>query len=383
MTDLRRAASRAGALFRHAWRAEPVVTASAPGRVNLIGEHLDYNGGPVLPIAIDRRTVVAVAPARGFTFRSELDAERVTRALDEGPRGHWSDYLLGVLRELDRLGAAPRGARLAVASDVPEGGGLSSSAALTVAATHALARLAGVRLTLGQVAAVAYRAEHEFVGVRCGTMDQTVVAQAHAGSALAYDSGTGLFERVPFDARVRLVDTGVRHRLTGAAYNRRRVECERALRRLRVRWPGLPSLADLAPPLLDDALRLLEDSHARRVRHVVAETARVALAVTALRVGRLAELGRLLFDAHRSMASDFEASCVEADLLVDAAEEAGAWGARLTGAGWGGMVLVLAHERRADRVVAAMQRAFAAVHGRTPRSFTVRAAAGVRGTMTD
>jgi galactokinase len=383
MTDQRRAAARAGALFRSAWRAEPAVTASAPGRVNLIGEHLDYNGGPVLPIAIDRRTVVAAAPARGFTFQSELDTERVARALDEGPRGHWSDYLLGVLRELDRLGAAPRGARLAVASDVPAGGGLSSSAALTVAATHALARLAGVRLTRSEVAAVAYRAEHDFVGVRCGTMDQTVVAQARAGTALAYDSGTGLFERVPFDATVRLVDTGVRHRLTGAGYNRRRTECERALRRLRLRWPDLPSLAALAPSLLDEALRRLEDPLARRVRHVVTETARVGSAVTALRGGRLGEMGRLLFDAHRSLAADFEASCVEADLLVTAAEAAGAWGARLTGAGWGGMVLVLAPERRADGVVASMQRAFAAAHGRTPPVWSVRAAAGVRGTLTD
>ena len=383
MTDPPRAASRAGALFRSAWRAEPAVTASAPGRVNLIGEHLDYNGGPVLPIAIDRRTVVAAAPARGFTFLSELDAECVTRAFDEDPRGHWSDYLLGVVRELHRIGAAPRGARLAVASDVPAGGGLSSSAALTVAASHALSRLAGARLTPGQVAGAAYRAEHDFVGVRCGTMDQTVVARARAGSALSYDSGTGLFERVPFDATVRLVDTGVRHRLMAAGYNRRRAECETALRRLRERWPALPALAALAPSRLDEALRLLEAPLAQRVRHVVTETARVGAAVRALRRRRMGEMGRLLFDAHRSMASDFEASCEEADLLVTAAAEAGAWGARLTGAGWGGMVLVLAPDRHAARVGVSMQRAFAAVHGRTPRVWSVRPAAGVRGTMTD
>lgn len=383
MTDQRRAAARAAALFRSAWRAEPSVTASAPGRVNLIGEHLDYNGGPVLPIAVDRRTVVAAAPARGFTFLSELDGERVGRALDEGPRGHWSDYLLGVVRELHRLGAAPRGARVAVASEVPAGGGLSSSAALTVAATHALARLAGIRLRLSQVVGVAHRAEHDFVGVRCGTMDQTVVARARAGTALSYDSGTGLFTQVPFDASVRLVDTGVRHRLVGTGYNDRRIECERALRRLRHRWPGLPSLAALASSQLDAALALLDAPLARRVRHVVTETARVGAAERALRGRRLGEMGRLLFDAHRSMAADFEASCAEADLLVTAAEEAGAWGARLTGAGWGGMVLVLAPERRADRVVASMQRAFAAVHGQLPRAWTVRAAAGVRATMTD
>jgi galactokinase len=383
MTCQRRASSRAAALFGSAWRAEPAVTASAPGRVNLIGEHLDYNGGPVLPMAIDRRTAVAASLARGFTFRTELDADRVARSRDEGPRAHWSDYLLGVVRELDRLGAAPRGARLAVASDVPAGGGLSSSAALTVAATYALARLAGARLTRSQVAGVAHRAEHDFVGVRCGTMDQAVVAHARAGTALAYDSGTGRFERVPFDAALRLVDTGVRHHLVGAAYNRRRAECERALHRLRARWPALPSLAALAPIQLAHALRLLGDPLARRVRHVVTETARVGLAADALRDGRLRESGRLMFDAHRSMADDFEASCPEAELLVAAAGDAGAWGARLTGAGWGGMVLVLAPERRVDRIVAAMQRAFASTHGRVPQVWTVRAAGGVRGNVID
>ncbi|HEX5819439.1 MAG TPA: galactokinase [Gemmatimonadales bacterium] len=383
MTDGRRAAARAGALFRGAWGTGPSVIASAPGRVNLIGEHVDYNGGPVLPIAIDRRTVVAAASATGFEFVSELDMERVARAPDEGRRGHWSDYALGVVRELVRLGAAPTGARIAVASDVPAGGGLSSSAALTVATARALSRLAGARLSPRQVAAVAFRAEHDFVGVRCGTMDQVVIAHARAGTALAFDSGAGTFERVPFDAPLRLVDTGVRHRLTGGGYNQRRAECEAALDRLHARWPALPSLAALPPARLDEALEMLEDPLRRRVRHVVTETGRVGRAVSALRARRLGVMGRLLFEAHRSMAEDYEASCEEADLLVATAEEAGAWGARLTGAGWGGMVLVLAPERSADRIVAEMQEAFAAVHGRMPSTWSVRAAGGVRATLTD
>ena len=383
MTDARRAAARAGALFRGAWRTRPTVTASAPGRVNLIGEHVDYNGGPVLPIAIDRRTVVAATPARGFEFVSELDPERIVREPDEEPRGHWSDYVLGVVRELARLDAAPQGARLAVASDVPAGGGLSSSAALTVATARALSRVARVALTPRQVAAVAFRAEHDFVGVRCGTMDQVVIAHARAGTALAYDSGAGSFERVPFDAPLRLVDTGVRHRLTGGGYNQRRAECEAALERLRTRWPGLPSLAALPLAQLDAALALLEEPLVRRVRHVVTETARVGRAVAALRARRLGDMGRLMFEAHHSMAVDYEASCDEADLLVAAAREEGAWGARLTGAGWGGMVLVLAPERRADRVVLGMQEAFAAAFGRTPPTWSVRAAGGVRTTHID
>jgi galactokinase len=383
MTDGRRAGARAQAVFRDAWRAGPSVTASAPGRVNLIGEHVDYNGGPVLPIAIDRRTVVAAASAKAFEFVSELDPELVVRTPGEGPRGHWTDYALGVVHELGRLGASPEGARIAVASDVPAGGGLSSSAALTVATARALSRLAGVPLTPRQVAAVAFRAEHDFVGVRCGTMDQVVIAHAQAGTALAYDSGAGSFERVPFAAPLRLVDTGVRHRLTGGGYNQRRAECESALDRLRTRWPALPSLAALPPAHLHEALAMLDERLGRRVRHVVTETSRVGRAVAALRARRLGVMGRLLFEAHRSMAQDYAASCEEADLLVAAAEAGGAWGARLTGAGWGGMVLVLAPERSADRIVVEMQEAFAGVHGRTPATWRVRAAGGVRATLTD
>ena len=383
MTDGRRAAARAVALFQGTWRTRPSVTASAPGRVNLIGEHVDYNGGPVLPVAIDRRTVVVAAPAKTFEFVSELDPERVVRTPEEGRSAHWTDYVLGVVRELSRLDAVPRGARIAVASDVPAGGGLSSSAALTVATARALSRIARVALTPRQVAAAAFRAEHDFVGVRCGTMDQVVIAHARAGTALAYDSGTGSFERVPFDAPLRLVDTGVRHRLTGGGYNQRRAECEAALERLRTRWPGLPSLAALPQAHLDAALGMLEGPLVRRVRHVVTETARVGRAVAALRARRLSVMGRLMFEAHRSMAEDYEASCEEADLLVGAAQEHGAWGARLTGAGWGGMVLVLAPERSADRIVAGMQEAFAAVYGRTPSTWSVRAAGGVRATLTD
>lgn len=383
MTDRRRAGSRARTLFESVWRSGATVASSAPGRVNLIGEHVDYNGGPVLPIAIDRRTAVVGGLARSFAFVSELDPHPVERTVEEGTRGHWSDYALGVVRELQRLGAAPSGARLAVASDVPAGGGLSSSASLTVGVARALARLAGARLAPAHVAAVAYRAEHDFVGVRCGTMDQMIIANARAGTALAYDSGSGSFTHVPFRASLRLVDTGVRHRLTGGGYNARRAECEAALERLQRRWPGLPSLAALGIADLDEALALLPDPLSRRVRHVVTETARVHDAVHELSAQRLTAMGRMLFEAHRSMAEDYDASCAEADLLVTAARDEGAWGARLTGAGWGGMVLVLAPARSADRIVAVMQDRFERAFGRVPASWSVRAGGGARASGTD
>jgi galactokinase len=383
MTNRRRAGPRARALYESVWRTGAAAIASAPGRVNLIGEHVDYNGGPVLPIAIDRRTVVVAGPADGFEFVAELDPVPVTRRPDEAARDHWSDYVLGVVRELQVLDAAPRGARVAVTSDVPAGGGLSSSAALTVAATRALARLAGATLSPRQVAGVAYRAEHDFVGVRCGTMDQMVIANARPGTALFYDTGAGAFTRVPFRAPLHLVDTGVRHRLTGGGYNARRAECEAALSALQRRWPALASLAALPVGDLVEAQASLPEPLARRVRHVVTETARVHQAVRELAAGDLSAMGRLLFAAHRSMAEDYAASCEEADLLVATARDEGAWGARLTGAGWGGMVLVLAPDRSAARIVEVMQERFERTYGRLPASWLVQAAGGARVSRSD
>jgi galactokinase len=377
MTD-RTAARRARELFRRTYGGDPALVATAPGRVNLIGEHVDYNGGAVLPFAIDRRTAVAVGGARRLRFVSEIEPSPTDREPGEPARTHWSDYVLGVHRELARLGAAPTGARVAVASDVPMGGGLSSSAALAVASALALSRLAGARLERRDLVDVAWHAEHDFVGVRVGRMDQTVIVHARAGHAVSFDFGTGRMALVPFTHPAWLVDTGVRHRLTGGGYNARRAECDEALAALVGHgWP-VRLLADVPRAQL---ARALEDVPARlrpRVRHVVTETARTREAVRLLARGRLAAVGGLLTEAHWSMARDYEASCPEADTLVEAALAGGAHGARLVGAGWGGLVLVLAAERRAPRVLAAMEEAFQGRVGRRPPSWRVRAAPGAR-----
>ena len=369
-------ASRAAlALFARSFRGRPRSAASAPGRVNLIGEHLDYNGGPVLPMAIARRTAVVAGPAKYFEAASTRDGV-VDRFDPAGPmRGAWTDYLAGTVRALERRGVTLRGATLAVASALPEGGGLSSSAALTVAAARALASLAGVRLTAEVLAEAAWEAEHDEVGVRCGRMDQVITALAAPGKALLYDPATRSRRAIPFPGKLWLVDTGVRHRLTDGGYNQRRMECEESLRALRVQGWSLQSLAAFP---LDRLPAPLPPNLERRTAHVVTETARVALAAQALAKKDLRTLGRLMTESHLSLRDRFEASCEEADVLVEAATRLGAWGARLTGAGWGGQVIVLADERDAPRMMVELQQQFARIYRRVPEAWATRASSGVK-----
>ena len=366
------------ALFREVFGTAPGISASAPGRVNLLGEHTDYNGGPVLPIALDLRTVVHARPAYGFRFASTIAPGVVERRIEEEPRDHWSDYLVGVVRELAALGVDLQGADVAVASSVPAGAGLSSSAALTVSAAAALSTLAGKRLTPEALVDVAWRAETGYAGVRCGRMDQTVAVFGRAGKALEFDAGTGERRLVPFAGVVRLIDSGLRHALVAGEYEHRRIECEEALRRCRKLIRGLNSLAEVPVRALPRIRRELPRTLARRVRHVVTETARVRDAVDALRRGRPSQVGELLFAGHDSLRRDFESSCDEADAIVALARKSGAKGARLTGAGWGGVVIILATERSASVVAARIQEGFARKFGRTPKVWEGRASGGVR-----
>lgn len=364
-------------LFSRSYGSAPAIVCSAPGRVNLIGEHLDYSGGPVLPFAIERRTWVAVGPGAGFALASTEPGHPPVRPTGKDRRGDWSDYVMGVVRELGRTGTVP-GARIAVASDVQPGAGLSSSAALAVAAAAALAQLAGLHLPADALAEIAYRSEHDYVGVRCGRMDQTVVAQAKEGTALLLDTDTGAADTCPFPYRIWILPTGVEHALADGKYNTRRSECERALERCRVRWPHLTALAALEPARLAEALAFLPAPLDRRTRHVVTETVRVGQARQALERGDLAALGRLLVAGHASLRDDFESSVAEADALVEAAIDAGAYGARLTGGGWGGSVILLVPEQSEADVVQRTVAAFARRFGRTPAAWSTRAAGGVR-----
>jgi galactokinase len=297
----------------------------------------------------------------------------------DGPRRKgWTDYLVGVVRELRAIGAAPTGAHVAIASNVPLGAGLSSSAALTVAAAKALSLLAGRRLGPGQLAEVAYRAEHDYVGVRCGRMDQTIAALAEPGTALLFETGTGAMMRVTFPGRLWVVETGVSHKLTGGELNQRRTECETALKLCRDLRPGLVHLADLTQDDLPEVARRLPKELAPRVRHVVSETARTRQAAAALAAGDLPGLGRLLVESHESLRKDYQSTVPEADYLVESAVERGAYGARLTGAGWGGAVLVLAPAEREGKVLTDVARDFQGRFGRDPEVWSTRASSGAR-----
>ena len=364
--------------FATSFATQPAVAASAPGRVNLIGEHTDYNGGPVLPVALERRTAVAAAPWDGWRAVTSLDGA-VHRLDVDGPlRRDWTDYLVGVVRELRARGVAPAGAQVAVASTVPVGAGLSSSAALTVATARALSLLAGRPLGAADLVEVAFHAEHDQVGVRCGRMDQTIAAHARRGTALLFETGTGSLEQVPFPGRLWIVETGVSHRLTGGALNERRRECEQALELCRGCRPGLRFLAHLAPADLPEVARRLPPPLVPRVRHVVTETARTRAAALALAAGDLAGVGRLLVAGHESLRLDYGSTVPEADFLVERAVAHGAYGARLTGAGWGGAVVVLAPAERETRILAEVSRDFGDHFGRVPEAWSTRAAGGVK-----
>lgn len=371
----------ASGLFAARWSAEPAVVASAPGRANLIGEHTDYNGGPVLPFAIGHRTWVAVGPGstRGWEAVSSLAGRGST--FDPGgrlPRG-WMAYLAGVARSFRARGInVPSALRIAVASTVPVGAGLSSSAALCVALVRALAAHVGARFTRVSVADLAYRAEHDEVGVQCGRMDQTIAVFGQKDHALLFDTATGARRQLPFARDVLMVETGRSHRLTGGALNERHAECQDALALLRRTMPRLGALAQLDERQLEQAAGSLPQTLYRRVRHVVTETRRVHQAATALSQHRFSRLGALLSDGHASLRDDFTSSCVEADAIVEWAVDAGAWGARLTGAGWGGAVLVLAPDTAMQPVRSAVSARFAQKFGAEPKMWMTRAGGGVR-----
>jgi galactokinase len=365
-------------LFDSRYSVRPVLGASAPGRVNLIGEHTDYNGGPVFPLALKVRTTVVAAPHSTWEFTSTLEPG-ITRLDPAGPmRQAWTDYLVGVIRILRYMKAAPPGARIAVSSTVPVGAGLSSSAALCVSAVKCLSLLAGRRLNTADIAEAAYRAEHYEVGVKCGKMDQTVSAFAKAGSAILFETATGAIELVPMPAKVWIVETGVTHKLSGGEFNQRRRECEEAVAILREHRFDIKALAELPPAQLDAALPFLPPPLDKRVRHVVTETARTRLAANLLMRKDLVAFGKLMVESHESLRTDYQSTVPEADYLVTTAMQLGAFGARLTGGGWGGAVIMLLPPEREQRIVAELSEAFARQYGRAPAVWWSRASSGVK-----
>jgi galactokinase len=343
---------------------EPEVAWQSPGRVNLIGEHTDYNDGFVLPLALTMGTTVVAARRADRTLRivsRQPEVPQVEVELDglaPGGVDGWAAYVAGTAWALGEAGVTLPGADLLVDGTVPRGAGLSSSASLECATAGALLALSGTDLSLRDIALLAQRAENEFVGVPCGVMDQFASTHARAGHLLLLDTRSLEVRHIPFDlAAVGLtllvVDTRAPHALVDGEYAARRASCEEASRILGVR--ALRDVTDLASALEtldDDVLR-------RRVRHIVSENARVLAVVDLLESGDVRAIGRLLTASHASLRDDYEVSCRELDLVVDAALEAGALGARMTGGGFGGSAIALVETRDVDRVREHILQAFA------------------------
>jgi galactokinase len=350
---LREIEREADQAYRTRFGEEPELVASAPGRINLIGEHTDYNGGFVLPCAVGRRVAVALGRGGGELYSTNFDEARPMG--DE--RDHsWADYPRGVVWAFGKEGREVGSFRAAFAGDVPLGSGLSSSAAIEAATALALDALFGLGIERKELAVLCQRAENEFVGVQSGIMDQYASLLCEAGAALLIDCRSLEAEGVPLDLEgaglaLLVCDTRVERGLADTGYNDRRAACERAAAIL-----GVEQLRDAN----EGDLSRLSGEELERARHIVTENARVLEAVEALRAGDFRELGRLMYASHASMRDDFEISTRELDAFVETAEGAGALGARLTGAGFGGSAIALVETADAGRLVRVVREAFEA-----------------------
>ncbi len=377
------ARERAAAGFSAAFGYPPALLVRAPGRVNLIGGHTDYNEGFVLPMAVDRAVWVAVAGRADPVARIvalDYGGEEVSFPLISLPPrdGSWADYPRGVAWALQ--GPSLVGLEAAIASDLPVGAGLSSSAAVEIAFGWAWRLLSGLDIDRRELALVCQRAENEYVGVRCGVMDQMAVALGQAGSALLLDCRTLEVEPVPLPEGVVVVvaDTGLRRTLAASVYNRRRQECEEAVRLLAPHLPALSALRDLSPGGLTRFQHLLPAVLRQRAWHVVTENDRVLRAVEAMRTSDLERVGEAMRLSHESLRDAYEVSSPELDLLAETAWGVeGCYGARLTGGGFGGCVVALAAERAVRELTARLITAYQGRFGRRPAVGIYYAAGGV------
>jgi galactokinase len=360
---------------------------SAPGRVNLIGEHTDYNQGFVLPMAIDRRTFVALAAnnSRQVRVHSRDLHAAASFSLDEPTccfEKPWLGYIAGVAFELESAGLALAGADLMIDSDVPIGAGLSSSAALEVSTATALLAISGKQLDVNSLALTAQAAEHKYVGTQCGIMDQLAVTVAKRDHALLIDCRSLQVTDVPLqlpETILVICNTNIKHELASSAYNQRRSECESAVETLRRRLPAITALRDVTPDDLGKYGTDLPDVLLRRARHIVTENARTLQAAKALQLGDLDQLGKLMRASHDSLQNDYEVSSPELDLMVDLANQCeGVIGARMTGGGFGGCTVNLLRANQATFFKEFITSEYRARTGIDPDIYPVRADGGVR-----
>ncbi|HEX9622152.1 MAG TPA: galactokinase [Polyangiaceae bacterium] len=357
----------------------------APGRVNLIGEHTDYNDGFVLPVAIEASTYVLAShrPDRRVraTSLTMKDAAEFDLSAPGRPfRNSWLDYVEGTARALLGRGVQIGGANLLIASDIPPGAGLSASAALEIAVGLALSAVSGQAVPPLTLALAGQQAEHEYVGTRCGIMDQYVVAHARARHALLIDCRELTSRAVPFDLDglvLILCDTRTKHELAFSAYNQRREECERAVAVLARFLPGIRALRDVGPGDFEAHRERLDATIERRTRHVIAENERTLAAADALARGDMVGLGRLMTRSHESLRDDFEVSSRELDVAVAAALEVpGVCGSRMTGGGFGGSTVSLVRRESVEALKKLVAERFESEFGRLPEFLVTAAGPG-------
>ena len=375
-----------GEQFAKTYGRNPRWLAAAPGRVNVIGEHTDYNDGFVFPMAIDRYTVIAAAESDGKANRIELRSTTGGPAaeIDLGSpfrpaqKGTWFNYPLGVIAGFHARGIKLQPFEALIHSTVPVGGGLSSSAALEVATATLLETITGKKLDPVDKALLSQKAEHEYAGMPCGIMDQFISVMGKKDHLLLLDCRSRKTDLIPMtDPSVELLitNTNVKHELTGGEYAKRRVQCEEAARIL-----GVPSLRDADPIKLEQARSKMNDTVYRRARHVISEIERTLHAAEGVRASNWPTVGQLMYASHASLRDDYEVSCVELDTIVDIAQElglnGGVFGCRMTGGGFGGCTVALV---QADKVQTISERLSAEYEKRThikPTLFVSRPAAG-------
>jgi galactokinase len=369
--------------FARLFGASPRIY-QAPGRVNLIGEHTDYNDGFVMPAAVGFSTWAAAAPRRDrqLFVQSENFHEQAEFSLDQlpdRPSHHWSDYVIGVAEMLEESGFRLPGANLLLEGNVPQGAGLSSSASLEVAVCFALLGLLDVKMEPANIARLCQRAENEFVGARCGIMDQFISVHGKRDHALRLDCRSLEYALLPLprDARLVISNTMVRHSVAHSEYNQRRAECEAGVKAIAKHLPSVKTLRDIKYPEFLAVSDELPEVILRRCRHVISENERVLQAGRALESGDLEQFGALMRKSHESLRDDFQVSCPELDLMVELGSQIpGVYGARMTGGGFGGCTVNLVREDSVEAFVPKVAAAYEKATGQKPEIYVCLAADG-------
>lgn len=371
--------------FRTRYNESPSLIVRAPGRVNLIGEHTDYNDGFVLPVAVDRAAWLAIAPRDDAwaTVRAvDMKNDDQTFPVDRVPSsdGSWADYPKGVVWAYLEDGRQPIGINAVLSANIPVAAGMSSSAAIEIAFGFAWDKLCGFGMTLPELALMCQKAENQYVGVNCGIMDQMISACGRAGHAMMLDTRTleRAYFSMPEGIAIVVADSMVRRALTGSEYNVRRAQCEQAVSVLQEHLPGIIALRDITMDELSRYESAMPEIVYHRARHVVTENARVLEVSRELYAGNIEHVGELLIEGHYSLRDDYEVSTPELDTLVATAIEVdGCYGARLTGAGFGGCIIALADENALPELQAHLSQVYEAEHGRQPTVYVTRPDNGV------